>query len=426
MVECQDSTNGVQGQPPAPVRPHGRTDAMPPSGAVHATRQDCARPAPITTLPDVIRNVILDWSGTLVDDLSAVWEATNHVLRRAGRSPIGLEEFRNEFCLPFIRFYERWVPEVPLPQLESWFHESFGAAQHNVVALPHARSFLEFCRTHGLRTFVLSTVKREYFQRQSVQTGLAPLLGPAYVEAWDKRQWIGRLLAEQALAPPETLFVGDMQHDVETARYGGVGACAVLTGYNTLPQLRDAQPDLIVEHLGELQTWLERHRFAWPPARDTPEGHGPVVTVGALILNDQQEVLLIRTDKWSNRWGMPGGKVRPGEPCEEALRRELEEETGLQVTEIRLVDVRDYINPPEFYRPAHFLLLGYVCRLTGPGQVRLNDEGRAWRWVPLTEALAHDLNEPTRHLLHKLMAQPPFPHAQPRAPRSFPPNPRPV
>ena len=60
---------------------------------------------------------------------------------------------------------------------------------------------------------------------------------------------IHEILEDNHLAPDETLFIGDMQHDIETARHGGIHSCAVLTGYNTLPQLRAAEPDLIVEHL---------------------------------------------------------------------------------------------------------------------------------------------------------------------------------
>jgi len=355
----------------------------------------------------VIRNVILDWSGTLVDDLVPVWAATNHVLQRAGKPAMSLEEFRAEFCLPFLRFYERHVPDIPLPQLERWFHEHFGQEQDAVAALPHARDFLQFCRQVGLRAFVLSTVKREYFEVQATRTGLARWLDGAYVEAWDKRQWIGRLLAEQAANPAETVFVGDMQHDVESARHGGVGACAVLTGYNTLEQLRAAQPDLIVEHLGELQEYLETYQFAWPPPDRALCGQGPVVTVGALVFNERDEVLLVRTPKWSNRWGIPGGKVRWGEACEEALRRELREETGLEVAAIQLVEVQDCIGPSEFYRPAHFLLLTYTCRVAGSDEVRLNGEARAWRWVPLQQALAEDLNEPSRRLVQTVLASGP-------------------
>ena len=61
-----------------------------------------------------------------------------------------------------------------------------------------------------------------------------------------------RFSRENNLQPDETLFIGDMEHDIETAKHGGVHSCAVLTGYNTLEQLRAAQPDLIVEHLARI------------------------------------------------------------------------------------------------------------------------------------------------------------------------------
>ena len=68
-----------------------------------------------------IQNVIFDWSGTLVNDLRAVWRATNYTLIKAGRSKMTLEEFRAEFSLPFDEFYDRVTPGVPLEQLEEWF-----------------------------------------------------------------------------------------------------------------------------------------------------------------------------------------------------------------------------------------------------------------------------------------------------------------
>lgn len=354
----------------------------------------------------MIRNIIFDWSGTLVDDLPAVWQATNHVFQKAGVPELTLERFRAEFCLPFKGFYDRFVPHLELSQLEEWFHGRLREVQHSVVCLPKAREFLEFCRARGLRTFLLSSVHEDHYAIQQAATGLGVYLERPYVGVWDKREKIHEILRENVLSAGETVFIGDMQHDVETSRHGGVFSCAVLTGYNRLAQLRAAEPDVIVEHLGELQEILERNGLRLPAGGRTEvrEAH-PVVTVGALIHDGQGRVLMIRTHKWSNLWGIPGGKIKTGEASEQALRRELKEETNLDVDEIEFVLVQDCIHSTEFYRPAHFVLLNYLCRSAGPADVRLNEEAEEFRWLSLRDAFALPLNTPTRVLLEAVRDQ---------------------
>src|SRR6267378_3400298 len=119
----------------------------------------------------MIRNILFDWSGTLVDDLPAVWRATNFVFSQAGVAAMTLEQFRAEFCLPFTTFYQRYTPDVPWPQLEGWFHSHFRQVQDSVTELPHAREFLLFCRHRGLRAFLLSTVHRDHFAAQTAVNG---------------------------------------------------------------------------------------------------------------------------------------------------------------------------------------------------------------------------------------------------------------
>lgn len=351
----------------------------------------------------MIRNIIFDWSGTLVDDLPAVWQATNFVFRQAGIAELSLAQFRAEFCLPFTKFYDRYTPHIATSQLESWFHGHFKKCQDSVADLPHARAFLEFCRREGLRTFLLSTVHRDHFAAQTAGNQFHELLERPYLEVWDKRAKIHEILAENNLRPDETLFIGDMEHDIETARHGGIHSCAVLTGYNGVEQLRASGPDLIVEHLGELQGILERNGLAWKGS--AAEGR-PVATVGALIFHpDNDDVLMIHTHKWSGLWGIPGGKTKFGETSESALRREILEETGLEITDIRFVLVQDCIHSREFYKDAHFVLLNYTCRCTGPAAVRLNEEAQEFRWVSPAQALALPLNQPTRILLEAVITQ---------------------
>lgn len=354
----------------------------------------------------MIRNIIFDWSGTLVDDLPAVFKATNYVLAQADRPEMTFDQFRAEFCLPFTIFYDKHTPNVPLTELETWFHSHYRQAQDSVNELPYARQFLEFCRAHQLRTFLLSTVHPEHFEAQNRLTGFGAYLDKHYVGVLDKRQKIHEILKENKLQPDETLFIGDMEHDIETARHGGVHACAVLTGYNTLQQLRAAEPDLIVEHLGELREILEQNDLhIKPQTKKFEETHQPESTVGALIFEDTGRVLMIRTHKWSGLWGIPGGKIKWGESSEDTLRREIKEETNLDVADIEFVLVQDCIHSKEFYREAHFVLLNYTCRCVGGLDVKLNDEGREFRWVNFNQALAMPVNAPTRILLEAVGKQ---------------------
>lgn len=356
----------------------------------------------------MIRNVIFDWSGTLVDDLPGVLEATNHVMTQAGLAPMSLDQFRAEFSLPFTKFYDRYLPHVAMQQLEEWFHFRFKQVQDNVVELPHAREFLELCRAKKLRTFLLSTVHTDHWEVQAKNTGLGPFIDRPYVNIWDKREKIHEILRENNLDPSETVFIGDMQHDIETAKHGGVHSVAVLTGYNRLEQLRASEPDLIVEHLGELREILLRNNFEIVSRAHGQESDSishPISTVGALIFNSAGEVLMIRTQKWSGLWGIPGGKIKYGESSVDALRREIKEETDLDIDDIRFVLVQDCIHSKEFYREAHFLLLNYTCQARG-GTVKLNEEAEEFRWVKLPEAMGMKLNTPTRILLEAVQNRP--------------------
>lgn len=125
----------------------------------------------------------------------------------------------------------------------------------------------------------------------------------------------------------------------------------------------------------------------------------PIVTVGAIIERPDGKILLVRTHKWQNLLGVPGGKIESGETQEAALKREILEETALVIRNVRFVTVQESINSPEFYKPAHMLLLNYSCRVDDTAKLTLNDEAEAFLWAVPHEALALDLNAPTKQLI---------------------------
>jgi phosphoglycolate phosphatase len=342
----------------------------------------------------MFRNLIFDWSGTLVDDLGPVIEATNAVLAKYCVEALDREGFRRCFRLPYPEFYAELLPDIPLAELEAHFRPAFDSAITPVTILPHAREKLEWCTALGIRTFVLTSMDTLAFERQMDAFEVRHHFEATYSGVLDKREIIHQILATHHLDPTETAFVGDMTHDVETARHGGISSIAVLTGYNHAEILAAVRPDITVPDLGVLRSLLDRRRSV----------SRPIATVGALIHDGNGRVLMVRTHKWSNRWGIPGGKIERGEPSTDALCREVMEETGLAIDDIQFALVQDCIDSPEFIRPEHFLLLNYVARATTT-LVTLNDEAEEFCWLTPAEALALDLNQPTRILLTEVMRQ---------------------
>ena len=199
------------------------------------------------------QNIIFDWSGTVVDDLPLVLEATNAVMRAFGRAELSRDEFRREFRLPFLHWYEEALPGVTAGELDAVFLEAFAASREPVTVLPHAREFLECCAGAGRRMFVLSSAPQHAVEAQAEALGLGHFFEHIYAGVRDKREHIGRVLTEQKLRKPETVMIGDMRHDIHTARTGGIASVAVLTGYEFADVLATAEPDLTVQDLAELR-----------------------------------------------------------------------------------------------------------------------------------------------------------------------------
>ncbi|MDR2463057.1 MAG: HAD family hydrolase [Verrucomicrobiales bacterium] len=204
----------------------------------------------------MIKNIIFDWSGTLVNDFPPVLAVTNQIFRHYGKPPLGEREFREKFCLPFAEFYARHLPEAPMSELNLKFNDSFKLLEADTPLLPHAKDILEYCRARGVKLFLLSSIHAEHYAAQSARLGIKDYFIKACVQVRDKREVIHALLEEFGLNPRETLFVGDMEHDIATAKHGGILSAAVLTGYNTPPMLQAAGPDLIFENLLDLKNYL--------------------------------------------------------------------------------------------------------------------------------------------------------------------------
>ena len=105
----------------------------------------------------------------------------------------------------------------------------------------------------------------------------------------------------------------------------------------------------------------------------------PALTTDCVVFDERGYVLLIRrgNEPFKGSYALPGGFVDVGERVEDSCRRELSEETGLHVGELRLIGV--YSDPGRDPR-GHTCSVAYLARV-GRAEVTAGDDAAAAEWV---------------------------------------------
>jgi len=129
----------------------------------------------------------------------------------------------------------------------------------------------------------------------------------------------------------------------------------------------------------------------------------PEPTVGALILNNKNEILLIKSYKWKDRFTIPGGHIEIGESIEKALKREIKEEVGLDIKVIKFITYHEAIFSEEFYKPKHFIFLDYLCKAKIDNAKVDQKEAQELIWVLPQKALQLNIDTFTRKTIEEYL-----------------------
>jgi 8-oxo-dGTP diphosphatase len=138
----------------------------------------------------------------------------------------------------------------------------------------------------------------------------------------------------------------------------------------------------------------------------------PVIGVGGVIIDHGRTVLIRRgTEPLLGEWSIPGGTIEIGETIEQAVRRELREETGLEVRVLELIELFDRIylqdgaavpngkKKPRF----HYVIADYLCELVG-GEPRSSSDVTDLAFAREEELASFHLTEKATNVLKKAFA----------------------
>ncbi len=200
----------------------------------------------------MIKNIIFDWSGTLSDDLVSVYTAVMEIFKKLGLEVLTLEEFKKEFTLPYMEFYRKFKKDVDREELQKLYAEEI-----ELVAKPRpfleAKEVLEFLRQKEIKMILLSVYLQKQLEEEienyKFQNFFVDINGSVY----DKTKVVAEIMSKNNFKSDETIFIGDMTHDIDAGKKAGVITVAVSYGYQSKEKLLEKNPDFLIENLGELK-----------------------------------------------------------------------------------------------------------------------------------------------------------------------------
>ena len=206
----------------------------------------------------LIRGIIFDFDGTLIDSYEAIAESLNHV-----RATFALPAFALEQVRPMVGHgLEHLIAEAVGPERVEegvrLFRQSYAQiCERKTSILPQVKQTLDALDGRGYQMAIASN-KPSYFARDILKALemdhlFVEVLGPNDVERpKPDPEMLETIIMRIGLSPEETVYVGDMPLDVEVGRRAGIAVYAVPTGSATRDDLLQARPDRLLHRFGDL------------------------------------------------------------------------------------------------------------------------------------------------------------------------------
>jgi len=200
----------------------------------------------------MIKNIIFDWSGVVKDSIENHLFVVNKVFEEVGVNKISLEELKENWRQPYMGFFNKYASNLTLEEEQEMYRKW-------LMVAPEVKPFvgiiplIKESQKQGKGMFVLSSDFVETLLPEIENFGLGGVFVEVVGNSHDKTSDLLKLVAKHKLALAETIFIGDTNHEIETAREVGILSGAVTWGWTTKEKLMALKPDYLFENLEELR-----------------------------------------------------------------------------------------------------------------------------------------------------------------------------
>lgn len=209
----------------------------------------------------MIKTILWDFNGTVMDDMGASVGAVNAMLTRRGLPLIDEEWYTLHLVMPLERFYADIGFDMQKERIEVVSEEfQRECSKFPRPVFPEVLAALERFQKQGLRQLLFSSLHHEILIRQAEERGISPyfegIVGRQDRSLGGKEKAAAAYLSERGIHPKEVLVVGDLTTDYDMAYYLG-SPCALIGRGHQHPKILGSTGAYLLSDASELDKLLE-------------------------------------------------------------------------------------------------------------------------------------------------------------------------
>ena len=214
----------------------------------------------------MFRAVIFDLDGTLVDAYPGSHQSLNQRLRELDLPEVDLEKVKRRVGRGTVNLMQQSVPPGLVDRALALFRKSYDKTHlSGSFLLPDVRKTLEALRKDNILLGIASNkpvdFTRNILKRLQIDEYFCCCSGPeGQVQPKPHPSMLQDMMRKMGVSEKETLYVGDMTLDSETAKNAGVRLALIATGGHSKEELQEIQPDYLLKSLDDLVEIIEQTR----------------------------------------------------------------------------------------------------------------------------------------------------------------------
>lgn len=199
-----------------------------------------------------MRIALLDWNGTLFDDIPVWYESVKEIFRVFGKQPPTIAEYFRELEGDYLEIYQSRGITASRDELNAIYEPFYNARIHEAVLFPGVENALRALASRGMTMGILTAQKDFLVSPFLAKFGLGTLFRYNEFHVLDKKVIIQQILERESVDQRECCFVGDVPSDIRHGKKAGVITIAFLNGYIPEDLLAKAGPELTIRNFEDI------------------------------------------------------------------------------------------------------------------------------------------------------------------------------